>query len=330
MRPLSLFDRLIASPRRPWLTLGVAVVILLLFFSGALLSGSLNETLANGRWRVLLIAPAVIFYILIISPPLQRVGSSVIDSLRPLAPVDDETFDRLVGGGAVVNPHYEWLAFGVGMTLGFAVVLRNFSLAVSWLALYLFISFGLMYGLLAWTIYMSFASTRVISSILSLSLHVDLFDLRPFEAIGHQSLLLALVFIGGATLSLLFSAFDIEALRQPGFWLAYTPMMLVSITIFFLNMRPTHRVLVAAKESQLRAVQERIRRVGGTFAERLDTNQDAGDLAQEITALVALEKRLREAQTWPYNVAMLRTLFVSVLVPIGVALGRLVIDKLIG
>ena len=52
-------------------------------------------------------------------------------------------------------------------------------------------------------------------------------------------------------------------------------------------------------------------------------------MAQEISALAVLEQRLQAARTWPYDVGMLRTLFVSVLVPIFTMLGKLVIDKIL-
>ena len=60
-----------------------------------------------------------------------------------------------------------------------------------------------MYGLLAWTIYATLASTRLTNALLSQPLQIDPFDLSPFEPIGRQSLLNALVFVGGISLSLI-------------------------------------------------------------------------------------------------------------------------------
>jgi hypothetical protein len=42
---------------------------------------------------------------------------------------------------------------------------------------------------------------------------------------------------------------------------------------------------------------------------------------------VAYEKRLTEARTWPYNTAMIRTLFLSVLVPIATILLQTIIKR---
>jgi hypothetical protein len=44
---------------------------------------------------------------------------------------------------------------------------------------------------------------------------------------------------------------------------------------------------------------------------------------------VIYEGRLKESRTWPYNTAMLRTLVLSVLVPVVPAVGRLVMETLL-
>ncbi len=50
-----------------------------------------------------------------------------------------------------------------------------------------------MYGTLGVVIYASLAGTRVTSAPLRLPLRIDPLDVTPLEAIGRQSLLLALV-----------------------------------------------------------------------------------------------------------------------------------------
>ena len=122
---------------------------------------------------------------------------------------------------------------------------------------------------------------------------------------------------------------NFEFLYEPGFWLVNIPLMLVPIAIFFLNMQPTHKVLAEAKAKDLKTVEGHIKRASSSFLERLDGGQEAGLVAQEISALAVLEQRLQAARTWPYDVGMLRTLFVSVLVPIFTMLGKLVIDKIL-
>jgi hypothetical protein len=310
--------------------LSVAFLLWLAPFAIAWTGGSLDRLFTNGQWRGLLVSPTVIMYILAIAPRLARMETGVVNSLRPLVLVENHSFERIIREAAYMSPRNELIAIGSGALVGLLSVIGSSGASISLLTAYWVLSTVLMYGLLAWTIYVSLASTRLTASILRQPLRVDPFDVAPFEAIGRQSLLLALVFIGGITLSLLFIIFQPEILRRMEFWLIYIPLALVPVIVFFLNMQPTHRVLAAAKERELKAVQRHIQRTCRNLVQRLDESQESGSLAAEINALVAYEEHLQGARTWPYNTAMLRTLFFSVLIPGGTMLGRWVMDKLFG
>ncbi len=270
----------------------------------------------------------MILYILAVTPRLARMETGVVNSLRPLVLAENHTFERIIREAAYINPRNELIAIGSGALLGLLSVAGSLGASISWLMVYWALSVALMYGLLAWIIYCSLASTRLTAAILRQPLRVDPFDVTPCEAIGRQSLLLALVFVGGITLSLLFTVFQPGILRRMEFWLTYIPLVIVPVIVFFLSMQPTHRVLAAAKERELKAVQRHIQRSCRNLVQRLDENQESGSLAAEINALVAYEGRLQDTRTWPYNTAMLRTLFFSVLIPGGTALGRLIMDIL--
>jgi hypothetical protein len=113
-------------------------------------------------------------------------------------------------------------------------------------------------------------------------------------------------------------------------WILYSLLALVAILIFFLNMRPTHRVLAAEKKKELGAVQERILLACRALMARIEAEKDTGTLGAEIGALVAYEKRIQETSTWPYDTAMLRTLFFSVIFPAVAALARIVGEFMVG
>jgi hypothetical protein len=57
---------------------------------------------------------------------------------------------------------------------------------------------------------------------------------------------------------------------------------------------------------------------------RTTAGESTVPLGADINALVAYEKRLLAASTWPYDTAMLRTLFFSVILPAIAALARIV------
>ena len=61
------------------------------------------------------------------------------------------------------------------------------------------------------------------------------------------------------------------------------------------------------------------RRLDAMTAEQ---KQDILPFSQEVTLWNNYEQRLKEVPTWPYNAGMLRTLFVSILIPIFVTVGQ--------
>ena len=322
----SLFERLFVHPRGRWLALGAALLLWLIPFGSAALAADPSLLLQSARWRALLVAPTIIVYIFAVSPPTEAAWKRVYRSLRPVVLVGDDAYAQLIAAAMAIGPGRELLAFGVGAGLGLLRVSPTVEGMPTWLDIYLLATTALLFGLLAWVIYVTVARTQVTAAILRAPLAVDPHDISPFMAIGRQALFLAIIFIGGITLSLLFSALEPGVFGQLGFWLVYLPIALAPVAVFFLAMRPTHRVLAAAKARELGAVRAALRGAEQRLLARLDTDGDPGELPALVSALAALEQRLLVARTWPYNTAMLRTLFVSVLAPGALLLAR----KLIG
>jgi hypothetical protein len=326
--PTSLFARFISRPRRLRVMLGLALLLFLPAFAAAYLDGTLRSFLGSGQWRGVLLPPSLILYILAVAPSIARMEANVLRSFRPLVLVDDDRFSRVLSEAARIKPSSEVVAFGIGVLLGLLWVIRGSGISVTWIELYWLLSTALMFGLLGWTIYVSLTSGRLTTALLHEPLRIDLFDVAPFNAIGRQSLLTALVFVGGITLSLLLSGLEPAILRLPEFWLVYIPLALVPVFVFFLNMHPTHQVLADAKKRELQVVQRHIQQAGRALIQRREESQDIGNLAAEIQALIAYDQRLQMTRTWPYNTAMLRTLFFSVLIPVATVLVRYIIERL--
>jgi hypothetical protein len=324
----SLLSRLVGQRQYPWLTIGVSLILLLAPIVAAYLDGILDRLVREDFGRFSYLAPVVTIYILVVTPIMNRGDDSVVEAFRPLVLLDDEEFDRLLDEASRTSPATEGVAFGVGAAFG--LWLGQSWLAdtdILWLRLVHALSAGLMWGLLVWTIYGAVASTRVSAELHRQPLRIDIFDTEPFEPIGRQSLVMALAFVGGIVLATIF-ALDGENILHWQNLLIYSFLALVPILVFFLNMRGTHRVLAVEKERELEAVERSIRRACRTLKERVDAQESSGTLATEIDALVVYEERLKEARTWPYNTAMLRTLFVSVVLPAGVALAQRILGML--
>jgi hypothetical protein len=324
MEPL--FDRILSHERPIWATLALSLLILLLPLAAAYLDGILKSILNLGLMRPLLTPSVVIVYILVVSPWMNRVDADVIQALRSQSLLDSAAFDQLARKTIYIQPRYEILAFMIGVILGaWTGAMGGGSFSQGWLYFTWLLLDSLMFGLLAWLIYVSVAGTRQTAAIQRQSLRIDIFDIRPFEPIGRQSLLLALIFIGGITLSMVFS-FNPSSLRVPLFWIINLPLALVPVMVFFLGMRPTHRLLAAEKKRELRAIQDQLVPACRELAQLRALGQATERLAGEINAMDIYERRLRETRTWPYNTGMLRALFFSVFIPLATVLLRVLIE----
>jgi hypothetical protein len=326
--PPSLFDRVISRPRFRWGPLIAALLILLTALAAAALDRRLPDLITSDRWRAVLLTPTLILYFVLISRVMARMEDRVIRAFRLLVPVDDERFDRLLAKSSHIRPRDEILVFSAGVILGLVIAMLGSRQPVSWLGAYWLTSSCLMYGLLAWTIYASLVSARLTTALLRQPLRIGPFDAPAFHAVGMQSLVLSLVFVGAMTLSLIFPASQPATLWNLGVWLPYLLLVAVVVAVFFLNMLPTHRVLARAKDEAQKRARQQIQRAGQEMLLRMEENREAGSLAAEISALAAYQQRLETARTWPYNTAMLRSLFFSVLVPVFTMLARMVFDRL--
>lgn len=322
----SLFARLIARQRPPWITVGIGLLLVLAPLAAAYLDGVLGDLIDHGFWRQLLLPPAVIIYILVVSPILKRVEAGVIEAFRPLVLIDDDEFERLVDEASRLNPIAEVGSFSGGLAFGLWIGHAWFSGADTlWLDLYSSLAAGLMFGLLAWTIYVVLAGTRLTAALHRQPLRIDIFDIKPFEPIGRQSLIAALAFVGGIVLGVVFG-FGPGSIYYWQNWLVLFLLALVPILVFFLNMRDTHRVLSFEKNRELESVEASILRACRNLMERIDSGKGTNGLAAEINALAVYEERVKAARTWPYNTRMLRTLLFSVVIPGAAALGRVVVE----
>jgi hypothetical protein len=326
--PTSLFAKVISRPRRHWITVGVGLFFVLVQISAAYLDGLLPVFFSQGYWRISLLPPAVIIYILAVAPIVERQEARVIEAFRPLVLRDDADYNRLIDEASRLNPALELLAFGLGGAFGLWMGYAWLSGSEAfWLRLYLSLSAGLMFGLLGWTIYGALGATRLTSELHRQPLRVDILDIKPFEAIGRQSLVIALVFVGGIAASVVFGLGPADLFAWEN-WVLYGFLMLVPILVFFLNMRDTHRVLAAEKKRELEVVEGHIVVFSRALMKRIAAEESIGTLAAEINALVSYEERLQEARTWPYNTGMLRTLLFSVIIPASVGLGQFLFEVL--
>jgi len=316
----SLFSRFIARRRGPGAIAGIGLLLVLASLVAAALDGVLSDFFRQGTWRLAFPPIAAIVYILAVSPMLERLEGEVLRTFRPVVQLDDVELARVVARATYVNPIAEGLAFAGGAAVGLWLNREPVaSEAAPWLGRYLFFATVFMFGLLGWAVYGALASTRLTSALHRQPLRFDLFDLDAFRPIGRYSLAIALVFVGGIALSMLFGVRDASFFAWEN-WAVALGILPVPIAVFFLNMRDTHKVLAVEKDRELGAVRSRVVGASRTLMKRREGGEPAGELAAEINALVAYEQRVRAVSTWPYDTAMLRTLSASLIIPLLVEL----------
>jgi hypothetical protein len=320
--PASSLDRFVSRVRIPWYGfVGLSGGALLLLAAATIyFDGILENVLHEGAWRYLLMGPVVTMYILALFPPAARFQNQALRALRPAVPLDDQAFMDLVTNASRIDTTAELLAFIVGGAFGF---LSNAPWTVShshsWLRFYMPFEGTLMFGLLAWLSYVSIAGTKLYSQLHQQSLMVDIFDLSPFEPIGRHALFTSMAFIGGCVISVLIlnplaGGPDVVSL------VVYGILAIITILVFFLSMRPTHTVLARAKAQELGLAEKRIADTFRELKRAEGEGKTVDDISTRLNLWLRYEDRAKKARTWPYNTPMMRTLFVSVLVPAIVSL----------
>ena len=306
-------------PRR--LTVVAVALWLLLPFGIALAGGTLEPVLRDGTWRILAFPAVMILYNLIMAPWLSSMDERIAEAIRPLSHLSDAAYAALVAKATATGVRGPWLAFGLGMLA--QIGLYGVPRTRAPLDLYMFVTFMLMYGTMGWLIYRAVVGTHLSRALPRQPLSVNVFDITPFEPIGRQSLLLAMAFVGGATVSLFFILGRDDMLQWPNL-VIYATLILITLAVFFSNMWPTHRLLAAHKKRHRAEADATIAQAYGELTALTAEGANTAHVESTISAWAVIDDRLKLTRTWPYNTEMLRTLVITVLTPLAVGISRII------
>lgn len=326
--PESIFEKTVGRKRSPQMTLLIALGLFLVTFVIGYLEFGFPDLFIGGQWRNIFVNPSIIFYILLIAPILTDVEDKVIQEFIKLGELTDEKIQQIHEDTHAIEPWREWLSIGVGVIIVLALFGGSVSLDLT--GIYLLIISLTAFGLLSWTVYSSVVSVRVTSQLLKQPLKVDLFNLEPYKVVGKSSLYLALAFIGGFTLALLFTGADITVVQSFEFWIVNMYMFILPFIIFFWNMYPTYKIIDSEKKDALNKVGQQIRRLKDRMLADTNLPDESTSLSQSLQGYIALEERLEKVQSWPYEVSTLRSLMGSILIPVITVVGQVVLRNLLG
>ena len=329
-KPTTLVEELVERTRLSWLQVAgvVGLTLVLFLIVVAYLAGFLDAPFDAGFWRGGLLFPAIIVYILLTLPILQRLRNRAIVSFRPLALMDNDDFEQLLAQAPIFTRRLELLAMGGGIVGGLLLwrpweydglsrIWPSLGTNPDWLVLYMLVVGGLWGGLQGWIVYSSLSGMRLFTGLQHHPLDINVFDLRPLEPIGRWSLGLAVIFVGGSALSLLFvpqMTLSVEVV------VLYGIMILTPVLVFFLNMLSTRQTIVAAKRRKLDMVRDHLVAASLALDEQLvnDQPEHADAVLDSFAAWVTYEERVKAVPEWPYTSEIRRNLVLSTLLPLAV------------
>ncbi|MFC1874708.1 hypothetical protein ACFLY3_00920 [Chloroflexota bacterium] len=303
-----------------WATVVIAGVLFLLLILVGYLDGDFNQQFAGGFWRVGLQGPVLIIYILVIYPFVLRLWKSAIEAFRPIVSMSENQFSRLSIEITTVNRRREWLAVFIGIFL-FLVIQRIWLGWVDqWFEVYQVTTEVILFGLLSWLIYSSIKGSRGIARLGKQNLQLDIFNTKLLAPVARLSLGNSLVFVGGISLALLFETQ--ETLIEWQSVVIYSILVLATILIFYISMWSMHNIMARVKRYELEVAQKYMAEMSRKLKEWTTKGQLQGmeELSSAVAGWAAYERRVKEAQEWPFNAGIIRRLFASVLAPVSVYL----------
>ena len=321
MRARSFFERLIRAVQLLplWQKLFLTLILLALPLAPAELEG-VRATLINWEtWRTAYFPTVAVIYIIAVAPWIWRAEEAVSQGLQPLIKSEPKGEEGWAYKGAWRSARGEWGAFGVGFLAGVLLVISQPLPDLHlWAVRYWIATILIACGALAWLIYAAMGSARATAFLHHRIGHEDPFDITPFEPVGRQGLVLAAIFAGAIALSVLF------IYGRTMFWawqniVIYSVLVLATALIFFSVMWPTHRVLRHAKRQELAGLQRLIGQTMRKLEARVADGADTQAIVSEVPILLALEQRLKQTRTWPYDTELLRALSITLLTPLVLA-----------
>ena len=311
---------------RAWALVIIGLILLVIPILTATADNALPVLVNDRQGRYLFVAPLMVIFILAIIPPLERSRQQVAQALRPLVQLDDAEFAAVVSHACRRRTGLEALGFVIGAAFALLIGGRpeiHPLYPVS--TVYIYVGNVVIFAAIGWYAAVVFEITRLTNDLLRQPIQVDILNIGPFESIGRQSLLLSLVFLGGAVLSLIvvLSPAEFQDFLTWETIAIYSVLIALAVLAFFLGMYSTHRLLSTTRREQMLRTQRRLAAAYDRLQAAADDAQDTQAAATELTAWTAAKQELRTARTWPYNTEMLRTLVVSGLVPLAVGLARI-------
>jgi len=314
---------------RLWVTVALAALIAGgLSLLAAYLDGASAASSDIVPWRVRLLAPALLVYWLAVPPFVTLQHELAVASVRRVSQGAHESRERN-GLGSMRWRHFA-LAAAIGLVVG-TLVSQPWSISAQarWTTL---VRSGLTVAVwteIAWFIADTLARADLVAELQRQALAVDLFDLGPLRSVGRWAMSIVLAIAGAATLAALaISDPDTFGRYWPAIVTIYLTMTITTGGLFVYATWESHRVIVRLKRSELTAIERQLVRMHAQLRAHL-WETDSSDLAgpETTSAWIVLERRIREVPDWPFDLALVRNLAASLILPIAATVIRAYIGQ---
>ncbi len=303
-----------------WVTVVIAGILFSLLILVGYLDGDFSQHSIGGFWRTGLQGPVLIIYILVVYPFILRLWKAAIEAFRPIVSMSENQFNRLSAEIATEDRRWEWLAVFVGISLHLLRVRIWLGWIDQWLEVYQVATDALLFGLLVWLVYSSIKGSRGIAKLSKQNLQLDIFNTKLLAPVARLSLGNSLAFVGGISLALLFETQ--ETLIEWQSIVVYSVLVLATILIFYISIWSIHNIMARIKRYELEVAQKYMAEMSRKLKEWTTKDQTQGmeELSSAVAGWAAYERRVKEAQEWPFNAGIIRRLFASIFVPVSVYL----------
>jgi len=299
-----------------WLAVLLTLVLVLFLLLAAFLDGQMDSLGGWEFWRQFIGAPVIVGYIFMIYPYMLRLSRNAAETFRRLQPPGIP--ENAAPVSHAPKRRWEWLSIAVGVL--FWVLVQQawdweWGVDGWWLYIYALVSFSLLFGLMAWLIYVSLVESRNLNRLSRQKLDLDIFNTSALIPVSRASLSTSFAFLGGISISLIFQTVDSLLVWQN--ITIYSILVLATLLIFFFSMWSTHRTMAAIKHDELALARSELEKALRRLKESslIKQSPQSGDLHAAVAAWGTYERHVREAREWPFNAVILRRLAASTLIP---------------
>jgi hypothetical protein len=297
----------------PWL----AAIAALALVEGAVLvaitlDGRWSEAHGWVFWRARTLNATVLAYIILIYPVLVSLREKAADSLEALAE-DRQAFAASRAGTEPNRRLWELASIGLWVAIGFwSDEPWSDYPGQAWQTAWDYPATVLMWGAAGAVIYQAVSGTLDISRLFRQRLRIDLFAEGAFSAVTRWSLFVSSATLLGAAVAVLFV--DPVDLAEPRVYSVFITFILISVGLFFANLRTVNRALAAERQADLTEIRKRVSAAAAALKRSMSRDGEA-EARRELADWVLYERRLREVSVWPINVGTMARLAGSAAVP---------------